>query len=82
MAFKDSKEAKAAGWFSRRHQSYYEHQRAVTEHATKDLRREEAIERQFDREKRSDEEQLRKLTLEGHENCREAKLLREKLGAK
>ena len=48
----------------------------------KELKREEAIERQLEREARTDEEQLRRLELNGFGRCKEAQRLRDRIAAR
>lgn len=47
---------------------------------SREERRKDALQRQKDRESRSDDEQLDHLIARGHGNCAEAQILRERLG--
>lgn len=79
MAYQDSKAAKAAGWFSRRHESKDEHDNAQGEHKSLRQRQYEAEVRAQMREERTDEEQLRRLYARGCTSGREVERLKKRI---
>ena len=58
----------------------HQHEQQLTSREVAAIRREQAVELQAKRDKRSDKEQLAVLIERGHPNCREALRLAKKIG--